>query len=175
MPARLAASAGPALPLAELAVAVALVIRPSARWGAPGALLLLPVFIAGVARAMSQGRTPDCHCFGQLHSEPAGRSTLIRNAAPAAAGRSSIVAAGTRPEPGRRLSVASTARRLLWWRHRCWRLLLALAVAQLWGDRRRLVASSHSRSTAAGARPGSPAAPRRLISRLPPSAVQPAR
>ncbi len=29
---------------------------------------------------MSQGRAPDCHCFGQIHSEPAGPRTLIRNA-----------------------------------------------------------------------------------------------
>jgi peroxiredoxin len=30
---------------------------------------------------MSQGQAPDCHCFGQLHSAPAGKSTLARNAA----------------------------------------------------------------------------------------------
>jgi peroxiredoxin len=29
---------------------------------------------------MAKGRAPDCHCFGQLHSAPAGRTTLIRNA-----------------------------------------------------------------------------------------------
>jgi thiol-disulfide isomerase/thioredoxin len=44
-----------------------------------GAALLLAAFIAGIARALSQGRQPDCHCFGQIHSEPAGRPTLIRN------------------------------------------------------------------------------------------------
>ena len=27
------------------------------------------------------GRTPDCHCFGQIYSEPVGAGTLIRNAA----------------------------------------------------------------------------------------------
>jgi thiol-disulfide isomerase/thioredoxin len=70
----------------ELGVGVALLIRPSARWGAVGAVLLLAIFIAGVARAMSQGRAPDCHCFGQIHSEPAGPSTLIRNVIFAAAG-----------------------------------------------------------------------------------------
>src|SRR5690606_27067428 len=30
------------------------------------------------------GRTPDCHCFGQLHSEPVGKATLLRNGALAA-------------------------------------------------------------------------------------------
>jgi peroxiredoxin len=33
---------------------------------------------------MVRGRKPDCHCFGQLHSEPVGRQTLIRNAVLAA-------------------------------------------------------------------------------------------
>ena len=68
------------LPFAELAVAILLLFVPTARWGALGALLLLLAFSAGVARAMSRGEAPDCHCFGQIHSEPAGRSTLIRNA-----------------------------------------------------------------------------------------------
>jgi len=67
------------LPLAELATAVALVAHPSAQWGGLAALLLLLAFIAGIANAMRRGRAPDCHCFGQIHSEPAGRSTLARN------------------------------------------------------------------------------------------------
>ena len=33
----------------------------------------------GIARAISRGEAPDCHCFGQLHSAPAGRGTLARN------------------------------------------------------------------------------------------------
>ena len=28
---------------------------------------------------MARGNRPDCHCFGQLHSEPIGLSTLLRN------------------------------------------------------------------------------------------------
>lgn len=69
-----------ALPLAEIATAAALVLRPSARWGAVAALVLLLLFIAGISRALRHGTTPDCNCFGQLHSAPAGRGTLIRNA-----------------------------------------------------------------------------------------------
>ena len=30
---------------------------------------------------MARGEAPDCHCFGQLHSEPAGPRALIRNLA----------------------------------------------------------------------------------------------
>ena len=79
VPARLSSPFGVLLPLAELAVAVALVPAASAWWGALGALALLLVFVAGIGYALSRGRTPDCHCFGQLHSAPAGPSTLVRN------------------------------------------------------------------------------------------------
>jgi thiol-disulfide isomerase/thioredoxin len=41
--------------------------------------VLLLAFAAGIANAMARGRTPDCHCFGNLHSAPAGGSTLTRN------------------------------------------------------------------------------------------------
>jgi peroxiredoxin len=68
------------LPLAELATAVALVAQPTARWGGLAALVLLGVFSAGVGGAMARGEAPDCHCFGQISSAPAGRDTLIRNA-----------------------------------------------------------------------------------------------
>ncbi len=67
------------LPLLEIAVAVALIPVSLAWYGACGALALLIVFLLAVGIAMARGRKPDCHCFGQLHSEPAGWSTLIRN------------------------------------------------------------------------------------------------
>ncbi|MGI8854970.1 MAG: MauE/DoxX family redox-associated membrane protein [Thermomicrobiales bacterium] len=77
-----AALAGPSailLPVAELTVAVALLVRASAWYGALGALLLLLLFVAGISVNMARGRAPDCHCFGQLHSEPVGWRTLARN------------------------------------------------------------------------------------------------
>lgn len=80
VPERVVPAAGVLLPMVELATAVALVIQPTARFGAAAALLLLLAFIGGIARAMARGETPDCHCFGQLHSAPAGRGTLVRNA-----------------------------------------------------------------------------------------------
>src|SRR5882724_4884411 len=79
VPARLADAFGLLLPLAEIASAVALVVPLTAWSGAVGALGLLLIFVAGIAYNLAQGRTPDCHCFGQLHSAPAGWSTLIRN------------------------------------------------------------------------------------------------
>jgi thiol-disulfide isomerase/thioredoxin/uncharacterized membrane protein YphA (DoxX/SURF4 family) len=128
--------AGPALPVMELAVAAALLIRPSAVWGAAGALGLLVVFMLGVARAMSQGRAPDCHCFGQIHSEPAGGSTLIRNAV-LAAPAILIIAGGTGPSlngglgslDGTQAALVATA---------VVAAALAVAALQLWQDKRRL-------------------------------------
>jgi peroxiredoxin len=77
---RVAPAAGLLLPLAELATAVALVAHATARWGGVAALVLLLAFIVGIAGAIARGQAPDCHCFGQLHSAPAGRGTLARNA-----------------------------------------------------------------------------------------------
>jgi peroxiredoxin len=79
LPAFLAKPFGILLPLAELVVAIALVPTVSAWWAALGALGLLLLFVAGIGYNLAQGRTPDCHCFGQLHSAPVGRSTLLRN------------------------------------------------------------------------------------------------
>jgi peroxiredoxin len=67
------------LPLIEILVAVALIPNETAWIGACGALGLLALFVIGVTVAMVRGRKPDCHCFGQLHSEPVGWQTLVRN------------------------------------------------------------------------------------------------
>lgn len=67
------------LSLAEIAVAVALIPVALAWYGACAALALLSIFIIGIAITLARGRSPDCHCFGQLHSAPVGRGTLIRN------------------------------------------------------------------------------------------------
>ena len=79
LPDRLATPLGILLPLAELAVAVALIPASTAWWGALGALAFLLVFATGISANLARGRKPDCHCFGQLHSAPAGWSTLFRN------------------------------------------------------------------------------------------------
>jgi uncharacterized membrane protein YphA (DoxX/SURF4 family)/peroxiredoxin len=79
VPERLQGVAAVALPLAELAVGVALVLSSTARWGAIGAMLLLLAFIGGITAALRRGQAPACHCFGQFHSEPAGSGTLVRN------------------------------------------------------------------------------------------------
>jgi methylamine dehydrogenase accessory protein MauD len=79
VPSPLATPLGIFLPLAELAVAAALIPTVTAWWGALGALALLLLFIAGIGANLVQGRKPDCRCFGQLHSAPVGWKTLARN------------------------------------------------------------------------------------------------
>lgn len=79
VPAALATPLGTLLPLAELAVAAALLPSATAWWGALGAFALLLLFAAGISSNLVRGRRPDCHCFGQIHSAPAGYSTLARN------------------------------------------------------------------------------------------------
>src|SRR6476659_9245030 len=76
VPPRLAKPGGIVLPLLEIATAVLLLPVATAWYGGVIALVLLLAFIGGIAYNMTQGRTPDCHCFGSLHSEPAGWSTL---------------------------------------------------------------------------------------------------
>src|SRR5829696_2845482 len=79
VPSALAAPLGLLLPLAELTVAATLLPASTAWWGAIGALALLLLFIIGISVNLAHGRKPDCHCFGQLHSAPAGWKTLARN------------------------------------------------------------------------------------------------
>jgi peroxiredoxin/uncharacterized membrane protein YphA (DoxX/SURF4 family) len=68
-----------ALPFAEIVFAVCLLFVGTSWIGAVGALILLLSFIGGMIWQMAQGKAPDCHCFGQIHSEPVGKKSLIRN------------------------------------------------------------------------------------------------
>jgi thiol-disulfide isomerase/thioredoxin len=80
VPESLSQLAGTLLPVAELLVAVALLPTASARVGAIAATVLLVLFTAGVGVALSQGRTPDCNCFGVVSSEQISSRTVARNA-----------------------------------------------------------------------------------------------
>lgn len=79
LPTFLAAPSSLLLPLVELACAAALIPAASAWWGAAGVLAMLAVFTLAMLFNLARGRTPDCHCFGQLHSEPIGWKTISRN------------------------------------------------------------------------------------------------
>ncbi|MDQ6788251.1 MAG: redoxin family protein [Acidobacteriota bacterium] len=68
------------LPAAEILIAILLVPVTTAWLGAIGAFVLLLIFVGGMLWQMAHGRAPDCHCFGQIHSEPVSKKSLIRNA-----------------------------------------------------------------------------------------------
>ena len=93
VPPALGHAVGTALPVAELSVAALLLPAGTAVWGGIGAAALLGAFSAAIGRSIARGEAPDCHCFGQLHSEPAGWPTLGRNLGLAAAAVF-VVAAG---------------------------------------------------------------------------------
>src|SRR4051812_35383105 len=99
LPVSAARALGTLLPFAELAVAGLLLFSSTARAGAVGALSLLVLFAVGISISMARGKAPDCHCFGQLHSEPAGPRTLARNLVLAALA-GFVVFAGDSAGPG---------------------------------------------------------------------------
>lgn len=124
------------LPLAEASTAVALLVQPAARWGAVAALWLLAAFVLGIATAMARGEAPDCHCFGQISSSPAGWKTLARNAllaVPAAL----VVAHGPGTGIGRWIDTHSAAE-LVAVLTGAATLLLSAAVLRLWLQNRDL-------------------------------------
>ncbi|MBC7797991.1 MAG: redoxin domain-containing protein [Pyrinomonadaceae bacterium] len=79
VPELLARPLGVLLPIIEIVTAILLLPLATAWLGAVLSFLLLAIFVGGIAYNLTLGRTPDCHCFGQIHSEPVGASTLIRN------------------------------------------------------------------------------------------------
>src|SRR5690348_236157 len=81
LPAALAPALAIAVPSVELATAAFLLPATTAWWGALAALALLLAFGAGIVANLAQGHKPNCHCFGQLQSEPVSWRTLVRNGA----------------------------------------------------------------------------------------------
>lgn len=70
-----------ALPAVEILVALLLLPLSTAWLGSVGALVLLAAFLLGIGINLARGNSPDCHCFGQLHSEPVSWKVFARNAA----------------------------------------------------------------------------------------------
>lgn len=154
-PKRTAAVAGLILPLAEIATAVALVPASSARWGAVAALALLLAFIAGIANSLRQGQTPDCHCFGQIHSAPAGRGTLARNGVLAILA-TVVVASGPGPAVDTWVEARTAAELVAVGTGIC-AVVFGLAWLQLWRQRRGLLRDlSRAQRQATSAPPGVP-------------------
>lgn len=68
------------LPALELAIAGMLLFVSTSWFGAVGASSLFVIFTLGMLYQMAKGNAPDCHCFGQIHSEPVGVTSVLRNA-----------------------------------------------------------------------------------------------
>ena len=86
------------VPLVEFAAAALLIPAATVVAGAAVALALLALFSAAIAMSLARGHRPDCHCFGQLHSSPAGPATLARNGALGVV--AALVLAGSVAVPG---------------------------------------------------------------------------
>ncbi len=92
------------LPIAELVTAVLLLSTSAASWGAAAAFTLLLAFTVVMIVNLLNGRTPECHCFGQFHSRPISWALVTRNVA-LAIGAAAILWEG----PG--MSTATAVRR----------------------------------------------------------------
>lgn len=67
------------LPIIELAIAIGLLFSATAWLSALAAVLVLGIFVVAISINLAQGKTHECHCFGQIYSRPLGWSTLVRN------------------------------------------------------------------------------------------------
>src|SRR5205085_11558818 len=97
VPARLAVPLRIGLPSVELLVALSLLPQATAWWASLGATVLLVLFSVVLAVQLARGQTPDCHCFGQLHTAPVSGATLARNVALAAVSALLVVAGKANP------------------------------------------------------------------------------
>lgn len=79
VPEGLAKPLGVLLPILEISIAISLLFVQISWFGAIGAAGLLGIFIAGMTYQWSKGNAPDCHCFGQVHSEPVSPKSILRN------------------------------------------------------------------------------------------------
>ncbi len=70
---------GYTLPYLEILLAVGLLFSTTSQFAAIGLTCLLAVFIGGMLNQMRLGNAPDCHCFGQIHSEPISIKSVVRN------------------------------------------------------------------------------------------------
>ncbi|MCO6512426.1 MAG: redoxin domain-containing protein [Aridibacter famidurans] len=68
-----------ALPWIEIAVAAALIFAATNWYASVVATVLLAAFTAGMFVQIAKGNAPDCHCFGQIHSEPVSGRSVARN------------------------------------------------------------------------------------------------
>jgi len=79
LPERFARSYAIGLSVGEILIAALLLFTSTSFYGAVLAAWLLLIFIAGMTYQVVNGRSPDCHCFGQLYSKPVSKFSIFRN------------------------------------------------------------------------------------------------
>jgi len=67
------------LPVFEILIAFGLLFTVTSWYSALAGLGMLAVFTAAMLYQISKGNAPDCHCFGQIHSEPVSTKSVVRN------------------------------------------------------------------------------------------------
>src|SRR5437868_1710313 len=68
-----------ALSVAEIVIAALFLSIETSWYAAAAASALLLLFIVQMIYQIARGNAPDCHCFGQVHSEPVGVKSIVRN------------------------------------------------------------------------------------------------
>lgn len=79
VPRSLALPGAVALSVFEIAIAVLLLSTDTSWYASIAALGLLVLFISQMSFHLARGHTPDCHCFGQVHSAPVSKVSILRN------------------------------------------------------------------------------------------------
>ena len=69
------------LSVGEIFIAALSLFTVTSFYGAVMAAWLLLIFIAGMTYQVVNGRSPECHCFGQLYSKPVSKFSIFRNVA----------------------------------------------------------------------------------------------
>lgn len=79
VPTAIAKPSSIALSVFEIAIAGMFLFITTSWIAAVLAVFLLVLFIGQMIYQMAKGNAPDCHCFGQIHSEPVSKTSVIRN------------------------------------------------------------------------------------------------
>lgn len=79
VPASIAGPSSIALSVFEITIACMFLFTRTSWLASLCALFLLTLFIGQMIYQMANGKSPDCHCFGQIHSEPVGKASIVRN------------------------------------------------------------------------------------------------
>jgi thiol-disulfide isomerase/thioredoxin/uncharacterized membrane protein YphA (DoxX/SURF4 family) len=79
IPPSLAMPGAIALSIIEIVIAAMFLSNETSWYAAIGASFLLLLFIIQMLYQVARGNAPDCHCFGQIHSEPVSAKSIVRN------------------------------------------------------------------------------------------------